>query len=141
MIRFFFEVPVKLLHRRLLKATISSLFAEEGYRLKLLNVIFCRDETLLAINKQHLSHNFYTDIVTFDLSDGEEISAELYISTDRVLDNAKNLKVPFSNELLRVIFHGALHLCGYKDKSKTSQKEMRLREDFYLNRFNVSRGT
>ena len=127
-------IPVTIKNRRPLKLFINRLFKEEGKALHSLNIIFCSDEYLLAINKLHLQHNFYTDIITFDLSekDSQFIIGELYISIDRVKENAFSLSINFSTELLRVIFHGALHLCGFKDKTKTDIKNMRDKEEEYL---------
>ena len=132
-------VPVTIKNRRPLKLFINRLFKEEGKVLHSLNIIFCSDEYLLAINKLHLQHNFYTDIITFDLSekDSQFIIGELYISIDRVRENATSLSVNFSIELLRVIFHGALHLCGFKDKTKTHIKKMRDKEEEYLRLYNT----
>jgi probable rRNA maturation factor len=88
---------------------------------------------LLNLNQQFLKHDFYTDIITFDLSTtGKAKEGEIYISIDRVRDNAKKLNTSFNKELHRVIFHGALHLCGYKDKNKIQQQEMRKWENYYL---------
>jgi rRNA maturation RNase YbeY len=92
----------------------------------------------LEINKTYLSHNYHTDIITFDLSENtQDIQAEIYISIDRVRDNAKTLKTTVKEELHRVIFHGVLHLCGYKDKTKSSQAEMRKAEDYYLQKYSA----
>jgi len=90
---------------------------------------------VLAINRQFLSHDFYTDIITFNLSDSNAIQAEIYISVDRVKDNATQLGVSFKSELHRVIFHGVLHLCGYRDKNRVETKEMRSKEEFYLHKY------
>lgn len=130
-------VPVTLKNKKPLKTFINKLFIREGKCLKSMNVIFCSDEYLLDINKQHLKHNFYTDIITFDISDpnSSSITAELYISIDRVRDNANTLKTDFSTELHRVIFHGALHLCGYKDKKTVDINIMRQKEDETLNQY------
>ncbi len=98
-----------------------------------LAVVLMSDKELIQYNKKHLKHNYYTDIITFDYSNNEVISGDLLISVDRVSDNAKIFKVPFHNELHRVILHGILHLCGYKDKSKNDIKQMRQKENFYLN--------
>ncbi len=127
-------VPVSLKNRKRLKAFIFSLFSKEGRELTEMNIIFCSDDYLLEINKQHLKHDFYTDIITFDLSKTKNgaISAELYISIDRVKENALALKGNFTYEVHRVIFHGALHLCGYGDKSKKDILVMRAKEDEYL---------
>ena len=127
-------IKTKLSNRRLLKDYIPTIFSSEGKILNSLGVIFCPDDYLLEMNKQHLNHDFYTDIITFDLSETKDsaIVAELYISVDRVKDNAVKNNVSFYNELLRVIFHGALHLCGYGDKKKKDIITMRSKEDEYL---------
>ena len=108
-----------------------------------LNYIFCTDKQLLEINKQYLKHDFYTDIITFELSPKKQpIEGEIYISIDRVKDNAWSLGETQYSELHRVIFHGALHLCGYKDKNKTELQEMRKTETKYLAQyFRVPRDT
>jgi rRNA maturation RNase YbeY len=132
-IQFHFLLPVSFTQRTLVKEVIRDLFRKEKTRLKQLQYIFCSDEYLLQINKEHLQHNYYTDIITFDLSDEPDaVTGEIYISIDRVKDNAQNYEVTFKQELLRVIFHGALHLCGYKDKSEKDQVTMRKAEDKYL---------
>jgi probable rRNA maturation factor len=97
-----------------------------------ISVIFCSDEYLLKINEQYLGHDYYTDIVTFDYVENSVISGDLFVSVDRVLENAGGLKLKFEEELYRVIFHGILHLCGYKDKTNAEKKAMREKEDFYL---------
>jgi probable rRNA maturation factor len=133
LIQFHFLLPVSFAQRNLAKEVIKDLFKKEKTQLEHLQYIFCSDEYLLEINKQHLNHNYYTDIITFDLSDKPNaVTGEIYISIDRVKDNAQTYKVPFKQELLRVIFHGALHLCGYKDKTDKDQKLMRKAEDKYL---------
>ena len=132
--------PVILKQRRLLKKFIIQLFIKEKKSLQSIDIIFCSDEYLLGINKQHLQHDFYTDIITFDLSESlaNPIIGELYISVDRVMDNAALSDEKFSTELLRVIFHGLLHLCGFKDKTIKEIKTMRQKEDEYLNLYNNS---
>jgi probable rRNA maturation factor len=101
-----------------------------------LSIIFCSDNYLLAINQNALAHDYYTDIITFDLSESsKEIIGEIYISVDRVLDNAIQLNFTYKQEVHRVLFHGALHLCGYGDKSKKQILEMRSKEDYYLNKY------
>ena len=132
--------PVILKQRRLLKKFIIQLFVKEKKPLQSIDIIFCSDEYLLQINKQHLQHDFYTDIITFDLSESlaNPIIGELYISVDRVRDNAALRDEKFSSELLRVIFHGLLHLCGFKDKKAKDIKTMRQKEDEYLNLYNNS---
>ena len=133
---FFFQgVKVSLANRTQLKKYIQSIFKTEGKEVESINYIFCTDKALLEINRRFLFHNFYTDIITFDLSDSEAIQAEIYISVDRIKDNAPQLGVSFKSELHRVIFHGVLHLCGYKDKKKVEKEVMRGKEDFYLKKY------
>lgn len=127
-------VPLK--QRTLLKRFIESLFRREKKSLSSIHYIFCSDEYLLQINRDFLKHDYYTDIISFGLSEpGQPLEAEIYISVDRVRDNAKALDQPFSKEILRVLFHGALHLCGYGDKKKSEITNMREREDHYLRLF------
>jgi probable rRNA maturation factor len=119
--------------RNRLKLFIEKLFILENKKLGYLSYIFCSDEHLLGINKDFLKHDFYTDVITFDLSSSkEEVEGEVYLSVDRVKDNGKQLNISFTNELHRVIFHGALHLCGYKDKKKADSVVMRTMEEKYL---------
>ena len=133
LVQFHFLLPITFTQRTQAKEVIRDLFKKEKTRLEQLQYIFCSDDYLLEINKQHLNHNYYTDIITFDLSDKPNaVTGEIYISIDRVKDNAKTYNVPFKQELLRVIFHGALHLCGYKDKTEKDQTLMRKAEDKYL---------
>ena len=101
----------------------------KSFVLSNLSIVFCSDEFLLKMNVEYLQHDFYTDIITFDYSDGRSIAGELFISVDRVRDNAIALNKSFESELLRVIAHGVLHLMGYNDKSKADQKRMRSEED------------
>jgi len=116
-----------------LKLFIEQLFKKEKMPLATINYIFCSDTYLLYINQQFLKHDYYTDIITFGLHEkGSPVVAEVYISVDRVKDNAKTHGATFSNEMLRVLFHGALHLCGYKDKSRADLQTMRAKEDKYL---------
>jgi rRNA maturation RNase YbeY len=133
-IHFFFQgVKISLPHRTRLKAFITKLFAKEGKKLKSLNYIFTSDKDLLRINREYLDHDFYTDIITFDLSEDPDFKvAEIYISTDRVRENAVSFGVAIQQELLRVIFHGALHLCGYKDKSHKDKELMTFKENYFL---------
>ena len=135
---FFFEQRGFTLQNRAgLKTFIESLFKKEKKRLTSINYIFCSDKRLLEINQQFLRHDYYTDIITFDLSESDSTQAEIYISIDRVRDNAKAESVSFKSELHRVIFHGALHLCGYKDKSKAESKIMREKEGLYIEKYFV----
>jgi rRNA maturation RNase YbeY len=130
---FFFEVRAALAERTRLKKFIESIFKKENQKLQYVNYIFCSDKRVLDINRQFLKHDYYTDIITFDLSESAVITAEVYISVDRVRDNAKTLGVSFQQELHRVIFHGALHLCGYGDKTKKEREVMREKENLNLN--------
>ena len=134
-VSLFFQNNITLKQRGKLKTFIKFLMIAEGYQAKDISIIFCSDEFLLDLNKQHLNHDYYTDIITFDLTPKKEkeITGELYISTDRVKFNAKDYNTTVTNELHRVIFHGILHLCGYKDKSKKDIALMRAKELQYLN--------
>ncbi|MBI1781488.1 MAG: rRNA maturation RNase YbeY [Sphingobacteriales bacterium] len=129
---------------RILKRFLPEIFSQEGKRLKTINYIFCSDEYLLKINQKYLSHDCYTDIITFELNDkAKPVISDIYISVDRVRENAHNLNQNYQTELIRVIIHGALHLCGYKDKSKRDKELMRQKESHYINSFEYtfSRGT
>jgi probable rRNA maturation factor len=130
---FFFEdiKPVKL-QKKVLQNTIDFLVENEHKHPGDVSVIFCSDDYLLKINEQYLNHNYYTDIVTFDYVENSVISGDLFISVDRVEENASQLGVTFDEELYRVIFHGILHLCGYNDKTIAEKEMMREKEDFYL---------
>jgi probable rRNA maturation factor len=129
---FYLKGGFRFNNRTLLKKFIDNVFKAEGVKLHSLNYIFCSDEYLLQINKSYLNHDYYTDIITFDLSNSTGIVGEIYISIDRVVQNASTHKCTITQELHRVIFHGALHLCGYKDKSKRDSVLMRQMEDKYL---------
>jgi len=137
LVQFHFLEGANLLTQRThLKTFIRSLFKREKKPLAEIHYIFCSDDYLLEINRQHLKHDYYTDIITFDLSEpGKPINAEIYISVDRVRDNARQFKTSLKNELHRVIFHGALHLCGYKDKTSKDQAVMRKMEDKNLAKY------
>ena len=121
---------------------LNQVAAFELTEITTLSYVFCSDDKLLEINKEHLDHDFYTDVITFDLSDREEIDGEIYISIDRVSDNAKKLKVSFEEELCQVMAHGLLHLLGYDDKTEEQKKEMRSKESICLSLLpEVPRGT
>src|ERR1700730_9464894 len=132
-IKFHYLEPAFFPHKELVRETILKVFRTEGKVLKAANFIFCSDAYLLKLNKEYLGHDYYTDIITFDLSpDLDAIVADIYISSDRVKANAEGLRVPRSEEYLRVIIHGALHLCGRKDKREGDIKIMRELEDHFL---------
>ncbi len=125
-----------LRHKTQIKEGLIRLFKKEGKLLGGINYVFCSDEYLLEINRQFLQHDYYTDIITFGLSEPKRpIEAEIYISVDRVKDNAKTVAETYTREMLRVIIHGALHLCGYKDKTKAQSDLMRSKENYYLSLF------
>jgi len=133
-IQFHLIKAISLRDRTRLKAFLRLLFQKEKIKLIELQYIFCSDDRLLEINKQFLNHDYYTDIITFNLSGANQpINAEIYISVDRVRDNALKFSSSLQKELHRVIFHGALHLCGYKDKTSKDKLEMRKMEEKYLN--------
>lgn len=121
-----------------LKAWIKSVVAEEGYQIGTLNYVFCDDEYILKTNRQYLDHDYYTDIITFDYTERKRIAGDLVVSLDTVKSNAEKLGVEFNVELARVIVHGVLHLCGYKDKSNEEERMMRTKEDHYLFTFNFT---
>lgn len=124
-------------NKTFLKQSIIKLFSEELTPLKRLDYVFCSNNYLLEINKTFLQHNYFTDIITFDLSETKEIIGEIYISIDQVKENAGIHKTIYRDEILRVIFHGALHLCGFKDKKRKDVKLMREKENHYINKFHV----
>lgn len=109
----------------------------EGKSVGTINYVFCNDSYLLGVNQKYLNHDTYTDIITFDNSSGDFISADIYISSERVIENALINNVHFINELLRVVVHGLLHLCGYKDKTDNQRQIMRLKEDEKIALFHV----
>jgi rRNA maturation RNase YbeY len=132
----FDNVSLTLKRRAELKGAIEKIFKLEKKDLGRLNYIFCSDKSLLNINRQYLKHDDYTDIITFDLSgNNNSINGEIYISIDRIKDNAQEYGQTIEAELHRVIFHGALHLCGYKDKLKEDKRKMREREQYYMRRY------
>jgi probable rRNA maturation factor len=141
MINIFFEdVEILGLDPEFFISWLSDACNNENKELEEVNLIFCSDEYLLQKNIEFLQHDYYTDIITFDYCQDNLIMGDLFISKDRVEENAVQNNVTFENELNRVVIHGVLHLCGYKDKSIDEEKLMRNKEDFYLSRI-VSRGT
>ena len=130
-----FHLPSKLLHNRWL-ATIAK---QEGYTIGDLNYIFCDDAYLLKINLEYLNHDTLTDIITFDYVENKVLNGDIFISIERVTENSKLFSVPFDQELLRVLSHGLLHLCGYKDKSDEDAAIMRSKEDSSIQLFSTVR--
>jgi probable rRNA maturation factor len=112
----------------------------EGFEVGNLDYVFVTDDELLEMNKTYLDHDYYTDIITFDYTEGNVLAGDMFISTDRVKENAVEFGVSFEKELMRVCVHGLLHLCGYGDKTDNEINLMREKEDFYINRY-VSRET
>jgi probable rRNA maturation factor len=127
------NVPAPLKDKLFAKTFLSTVFAEENTAFKSVSYVFCNDEYLLTLNKQYLNHDTLTDILTFTLSGVSlPIVSEIYISVERVKENAIVHEVDFFNELYRVMIHGILHLCGYNDGTSEEKAEMRRKEDFYL---------
>jgi probable rRNA maturation factor len=129
------EVSFTLKDKLKLKKWIKETIEAEGYKLQELNYIFCSDEYLLQMNQQYLDHDTLTDIITFDNSETEgKIVGDIFISIERIWENAKKFNVPNERELQRVVIHGALHLVGFADKKPADKKLMTQKEDFYLNK-------
>ena len=118
------EIEFDLPAEEKLTAWLLDIANKEGKRISQLSFIFCSDDYLLEINKTYLNHDYYTDIITFPYKQGHEIESDIFISVDRVKDNAKEYKTTFESELLRVISHGLLHMTGYGDKSEEDQNKM-----------------
>lgn len=135
-IQFFEEdITYTLKQKTAIRQWVTDTITAEGYKLKELTYIFCSDSYLLQINQQYLNHDTYTDIITFDNSDiAKTIVGDIFISIERIRENAVKFSHTEADELHRVIIHGALHLLGYKDKSPADKKKMTLKEDFYLNK-------
>jgi probable rRNA maturation factor len=134
MISFFVEdIEFSLTNESEISSWLSKVIENEDYKLSELNYIFCTDEYLLGINLEYLNHDTYTDIITFDNSEDDDlIEGDIFISIERVRENANLFNVEFSNELYRVLVHGVLHLCGYHDKSNEESLLMRQKEDYYI---------
>ena len=141
---YFHELNVKsaLVERRPLKEYLLTLFYKENTQVKRVDIIFCNDKYLLSLNRSYLKHDYETDTMSFLLSDPKQpVVGELYLSIDRIKSNALELKIPYHKELLRVIIHSCLHLCGYKDHPKTLAKKMETIQEHYLKQWLVSRET
>ena len=123
-----FEVSLELYTEK-----ISYIIDNEGFTKENIVIVFCSDSFLLDLNKKHLNHDYFTDIITFSYTTLDRISGDLFISVDRVKENALKEGVSFERELERVVYHGVLHLCGYNDKTPEDIKEMRSKENYYLN--------
>lgn len=126
------EIDFKLKKKKKVRNWLIELAKTEEKSIEDLNYIFCSDDYLLEVNKEHLNHDYYTDVITFDYCENNVISGDIYISIDRVKENAESFGKSFKNELKRVMAHGLLHLMGYKDKSEKEAKKMVQLEDFAL---------
>jgi rRNA maturation RNase YbeY len=137
MVSFFSEdIDFKAVNPLKTKKWIKNASISEGYEVSQLNYIFCSDEYLLEINKQYLDHDYFTDIITFDNSEEDnKLEGDIYISVDRVRENAETFHSDFDTELRRVLIHGLLHLAGYEDSDEGLKKAMRAKEDEYLRLF------
>lgn len=138
-LQFYFEdVNPFELDKKHIKFQINNLVNNESNDFGDINIIFCSDNYLLKMNEQYLQHDYYTDIITFDYVENSLISGDLFISIDRVKENAVKFGASFKKEIYRVIFHGVLHLTGYKDKTKEEKELMREKEEYYLNKIDFS---
>ena len=137
MISFNSEIDFRLDNEILFSNWISKVILSENKKEGDINYIFCDDEFILEINKQYLNHDYYTDIISFDYSVGNELHGDVFISIERVQENAEDFNVTFDEELKRVIIHGILHYCGYKDKSEEDEVAMRSKEDEKIKMFHV----
>lgn len=137
MINFNYELTFQLDNEECYSQWIQNVIISEGKELGEINYIFCDDEYLLNINKQYLNHDYYTDVISFDYTKANLISGDVFISIDRVKENAVDYDVTFEEELKRVIIHGILHYCGYKDKSDADEALMRIKEEEKIQLFHV----
>lgn len=131
------DIQFTLKNKQAIRQWIATVAANEGFSIAPINYIFCSDGHLLEMNNQFLNHNYFTDIITFDYTEGKRVSGDIFISVDRVADNAKTYKSTFEEELHRVMIHGVLHLMGYKDKSPADEKKMRQKENGALKLLSV----
>lgn len=137
MISFNYENSFVLQNEQSISRWISEVILSENKEEGDINYIFCDDQYLLEINQQYLNHDSYTDIISFDYSVGKELHGDIFISTERVQENAKEYNETFDNELMRVMVHGILHYCGYKDKTPQDEQEMRAKENEKIKMFHV----
>lgn len=132
MISFNYETKFQLENETDISKWISSVISSEKFKEGDINYVFCDDDYLLKLNIKFLNHNTLTDIISFDDSIGKILQGDIFISVERVKENAENFNVSFQEELNRVMVHGILHYCGYKDKTKTDSKTIRSKENFYI---------
>ena len=136
MINFNYETRFHLANEQSFSEWISRVIHDEECSEGEINYIFCDDEYLLEINQEYLNHDTYTDIISFDYSVGKKLQGDIFISIERVRENADNFGTSFDKELQRVMVHGILHYCGYKDKDSDDKKVMRSKEDHYISLMN-----
>jgi rRNA maturation RNase YbeY len=137
MINFNYESEFQLENEEAISNWVSTSILSEGKKEGEISYIFCDDEYLHKINLEYLNHDTLTDVISFDYTMGNEIGGDIFISVERVADNAKDFKVSFEEELMRVMIHGVLHYCGYKDKGESNEELMRSKEDEKLAMFHV----
>lgn len=128
-------VGTKTPSKRLLKAWIKEFVSNHGKKVGELAFVFCSDEKILEVNQNFLQHDYYTDIITFDYCEGEIVSGDIFISVERVKENATSHNAEYNTELIRVLAHGVLHLIGFQDKSPKKKKEMTENEDLCISLF------
>jgi probable rRNA maturation factor len=139
MINFNYETDFTLDNEEAIAAWLTNVITSENKKEGEINYIFCDDEYLHKINLEYLNHDTLTDIISFDYTMGNEISGDIFVSVERVKDNAKDFNVAFDEELKRVLVHGVLHYCGYKDKGEAEEQLMRSKEDEKIALFHVER--
>lgn len=134
-LQFSYQSKIKINEATKVKQLLHTIIKHEGFYLDALSIVFTSDDFLHDMNVKYLNHDYYTDIITFDLSNhhNHRINGELYISVDRAKDNSKKFSIPVQTELRRLMIHGLLHLCGYQDTTPSAKKTMTEREDYYLN--------
>jgi probable rRNA maturation factor len=126
------DIEFEIRGKENLRLWLNRAVEKEKLKSGFINIILCSDKYLIKLNKSYLNHNYYTDIITFDFNNGNILSGDIYISIDRIRENAKEFKCSVASELHRVIIHGVLHLCGYADSSEKLRLRMKEKEDYYL---------
>ena len=126
------NVKFRLRESNAVKRVIGRIISDSGMKAGIIGIIFTSDKKVYEINREFLGHDYYTDIITFNYNEGKTVNGEIYISADRVRENAETYKTLLKTEIKRVIFHGILHLCGYDDRTREQKKKMREMEEMYL---------
>jgi probable rRNA maturation factor len=132
MINYNYEIDFLIPNEQTISKWIINAIISEGFKIEEINYVFCDDEYLHKLNVEFLNHDTLTDVISFDYTVGKIIQGDIFISIERVRENAIEFSTSFENELKRVMIHGVLHYCGYKDKTVEDEKQMRSKEDFYL---------